>query len=361
MRAVAAPPVAPAASAASARRRSDAPRTHAAVRSRFACGTQPALRGARAPARLARRGAPARADSAAAASETANFTLAYELIKGAEVAAVGPRGLHTAVILHGIMGSRRNLASFARRMAAEHPSWQFLLVDLRCHGASAATPAPAPHTLNAAADDVLRLLSSLKLFPHALIGHSFGGKVAMAMVHRFGQILPRPIQVWVLDTVPGDVFADGGDHPRDVINYVRALPMPLSSRTELVTALTGAGFTQAGAAWMTTNLTPMPDGRLRWAFDIAGIAEMYASYEATDLWPLVEAPPLGARIDFVRAERSAFRWSGPDEARIEAAGARVHLLRDSGHWVHIDNAPGLASILAESLRERTMQNLRGGG
>jgi alkylation response protein AidB-like acyl-CoA dehydrogenase len=40
-------------------------------------------------------------------------------------------------------------------MAAEHPSWQFLLVDLRCHGGSAATPAPGPHTLNAAADDVL--------------------------------------------------------------------------------------------------------------------------------------------------------------------------------------------------------------
>ena len=147
------------------------------------------------------------------------------------------------------------------------------------------------------------------------------------------------------------MFADGGDHPRDVINFVRALPMPLASRTELVTALTGAGFTQAGAAWMTTNLTPAPGGQLRWAFDIAGIAEMYKSYEATDLWPLVEAPPLGARIDFVRAERSAFRWAGEDEARLQRAGARVHLLEDAGHWVHIDNPEGLARILGPALRE----------
>jgi pimeloyl-ACP methyl ester carboxylesterase len=156
------------------------------------------------------------------------------------------------------------------------------------------------------------------------------------------------VQVWVLDTQPGGVFADGGDHPRDVIRFVSQLAMPLSTRTQLVDALTGAGFTQAGAQWMTTNLAPMADGRLAWTFDIGGIADMYASYEATDLWPLVESPPVGAMIDFVRAERSAFRWSANDDARIAASGARVHLLPDSGHWVHVDAPEGLAAILGPS-------------
>ena len=76
---------------------------------------------------------------------------------------------------------------------------------------------------------------------------------------------------------------------------------------------------------------------------------MYRSYEETDLWPLVEAPPTGALIDFVRAERSAFRWREGDVDRITSAGARVHLLPDSGHWVHIDNPRGLADILGPSL------------
>jgi pimeloyl-ACP methyl ester carboxylesterase len=256
---------------------------------------------------------------------------------------------YTCVVLHGILGSRRNLLSFVRRMAQQHPSWQFLLVDLRCHGASAASPAPGPHSLTAAADDVLRLLGALKLFPHCVVGHSFGGKCAMAMVHQFGRRLPRPVQIWVLDTQPGDVYAEEwGDHPRDVIRFVSQLAMPLSTRKQLVDALTGAGFTQAGAQWMTTNLAPMADGRLTWTFDIGGIADMYASYEATDLWPLVESPPVGAMIDFVRAERSAFRWSADDDARIAASGARVHLLRDSGHWVHVDAPEGLAAILGPS-------------
>lgn len=50
-----------------------------------------------------------------------------------------PDGPHppTAVLIHGILGSRRNLLSFAKRLSQTFPSWQFLLVDLRCHGQTA--------------------------------------------------------------------------------------------------------------------------------------------------------------------------------------------------------------------------------
>ena len=89
------------------------------------------------------------------------------------------------------------------------PSWQVLLVDLRCHGESAAhelqqhapTTWPHPqrqHGVESAAADVLGLLSKLKLFPEILIGHSFGGKVVMSMADQFGRIgprMPRPVQV----------------------------------------------------------------------------------------------------------------------------------------------------------------------
>ena len=79
------------------------------------------------------------------------------------------------------------------------PSWQVLLVDLRCHGEStqmAQRPA-RPHGVESAAEDVLTLLGQLKLFPEVLVGHSFGGKVVMSMVEQFGRLgsrLPRPVQ-----------------------------------------------------------------------------------------------------------------------------------------------------------------------
>jgi esterase len=50
-------------------------------------------------------------------------------------------------------------------------------VDLRLHGGS--TGFEPPHTLGAAADDVDRLVEHLDFHAAAVMGHSFGGKVAL--------------------------------------------------------------------------------------------------------------------------------------------------------------------------------------
>jgi pimeloyl-ACP methyl ester carboxylesterase len=87
-------------------------------------------------------------------------------------------------------------------------------------------------------------------------------------------------------------------------------------------------------------------------FDIEGIVAMYQSYEATDLWPMLETQPVGLSVDFVRAERSAFVWADEDVGRIGTYGGRVHYLANSSHWVHIDNPDGLLEILAPSFERK---------
>ena len=295
-----------------------------------------------------------------------NSPLSYELVKGALVkySIETQKGPHppTCVFLHGILGSRRNLLSFAKRMAEEMPSWQFLLVDLRCHGQTntesmeSGERRSGKDSVESAAGDVIETLQSLKIYPHMLVGHSFGGKVAMSMVHQFSQgernkVLPRPVQVWVLDTVPGDAWARTGDHPKDTINFVRTLDTPFASRKHLVDALTGAGFTIEGAQWMTTNLKPAKNGKkgtLDWVFDLDGIKDMYSSYEMTNLWPMLETQPKGLEVDFIRAERSAFVWAEEDVNRLLNTGARIHFLENSSHWVHIDNPNSLLQIMKPS-------------
>ncbi|KAJ4810367.1 hypothetical protein LUZ62_022933 [Rhynchospora pubera] len=278
----------------------------------------------------------------------------------------------TCVLLHGILGSRKNWGSFAKRLAEEFPLWQFLLVDLRCHGDSASIKKSGPHTVSSAALDVLKLVGQLRLTPRVLVGHSFGGKVALSMVEQAAKPLARPVRVWVLDATPGKVRAggDGEDHPGELISFLRNMPYQVPSKQEVVDSLVHQGFSLEVARWVVTNLRRNAQQNFSWIFDLNGIADMYESYEGTNLWEIVENVPRGVHINFLKAERSLHRWALEDLQRIhaaeelasdEGAGVQMHVLEDAGHWVHADNPDGLFRILSSTFRiETTLRGIRGG-
>ncbi|KAL8059995.1 hypothetical protein ABFX02_03G124100 [Erythranthe guttata] len=297
--------------------------------------------------------------------------LAYDLVQGADVrwSYILDKTMPqppTAVLLHGILGSRKNWGTFAKRLAQEFPKWQFLLVDLRCHGDSASLKKRGPHTVASAALDVLKLLGSLKLTPRVVVGHSFGGKVALSMVDQVPKPLARPVRVWVLDATPGKVRAgaDGDDHPAELISFLSNLPKVVSSKRDIMDGLIKDGFSKDVAQWVVTNLRQTKvngesPSSFSWVFDLKGIAEMYQSYEDTNLWKLVEDVPRGVHINFLKAERSLHRWALEDLRRIhvaeeqaaqEGAGVEMHVLEDAGHWVHADNPDGLFRILSFSFQ-----------
>ncbi|XP_024962539.1 protein ABHD11 isoform X2 [Cynara cardunculus var. scolymus] len=298
------------------------------------------------------------------------FSQAYDLVQGPLVrwSYIADKSVPcppTAVLLHGILGSRKNWGTFARRLAQEFPNWQFLLVDLRCHGDSASITKTGPHTVCSAALDVLKLLGHLRVTPRVIIGHSFGGKVALSMVEQAAKPLARPVRVWVLDATPGKVRAgrDGDDHPAELITFLSALPKEVVSKREIIHALVREGFSNDVAQWVVTNLrqTNPSDSSpgFSWTFDLDGIAEMYQSYEETNLWEVVEDVPRGVHVNFLKAERSLHRWALGDLQRIHAAeeqaaeeggGVEMHVLEDAGHWVHADNPDGLFRILSFSFQ-----------
>ena len=259
-----------------------------------------------------------------------------------------PQPTADVLVLHGILGSGRNLRTFVQRLAATVPTLRFWLVDLRAHGDSA--DAPPPHTLDACADDLDVLVAHIGVRPAAVIGHSFGGKVALHWLAR----APRGLaQVWVLDTALTSATDpdDGPDSVERVIAALADIPQPLAQRADVVAELRERGFSEAIGQWMTTNLRQAADG-LRWRFELPTIRALLASYVATDVWPVLEHPPSGTAVDVVRAERSG-RWPAALVARIDALadrGVTLHLLRDAGHWVHVDQPAALVAMMAPSLR-----------
>jgi pimeloyl-ACP methyl ester carboxylesterase len=183
------------------------------------------------------------------------------------------------------------------------------------------------------------------------------------MVEQAAKPLPRPVRAWVLDATPGKVRAggDGEDHPRELISFLRKLPKVVLSKREVLKALINEGFSNDVAQWVITNLRPTGPSAssFSWTFDLDGIAELYQSYEETNLWNFVENLPRGVHVNFLKAERSLHRWALEDLQRIHAAeelaseeggGVEMHVLEDAGHWVHTDNPDGLFRILSSSFQ-----------
>ncbi|KDR78645.1 hypothetical protein GALMADRAFT_244117 [Galerina marginata CBS 339.88] len=81
------------------------------------------------------------------------------------------------VILHGLFGSKRNWGSLCKAFHRDMPQRPIYALDLRNHGSS---PHSTPMTYEAMASDVHKFIQDKELKEVALLGHSMGGKVAMA-------------------------------------------------------------------------------------------------------------------------------------------------------------------------------------
>lgn len=267
------------------------------------------------------------------------------------VTAPGAAPTRTAFFLHGILGSRGNWRGFARKLVAAHPDWRLVLVDLRGHGEShGASP---PHTVAACAGDLDRLADRLAdrlgARPAAVVGHSFGGKVALVYARDHGAGLRA---VWSLDSPPGAGATDEGvGEVERVIAAIRAVPMPVADRQVVVRHFERRGFGAGVAGWMTTNLRRTPEG-FRWSFDLDVVEALLADYRQVDLHPFLDAPPVSLAAHLLVAGRSD-RWPPAELARLEAhRDIRVHRLPAAGHWVHIDDPDGLRDALAETFAAR---------
>ena len=272
------------------------------------------------------------------------------------------RGTGTAgfrlVVLHGIYGQGRNWASVASALVQLRPDWEVVLVDLREHGRSRGL-AP-PHDLDATADDVAELVAHTKAA--AILGHSFGGKVALAAsagsppalaraasrrVAEASRGAPGITQVWVADSDP--TARDPAGSAWEMLALLKSLPREWESRERFVGTLASQGLEPGVAGWMATNLERIDEragGGFRFALDLEVMEALLRSYFASDLWPAVEKSAPG-RIRVIRAAASPVIGEAAVE-RFVRAGARVHEVK-AGHWLNAEAPGAVAQLLADEL------------
>jgi pimeloyl-ACP methyl ester carboxylesterase len=265
----------------------------------------------------------------------------------ARVVAPGVTPARWLVFLHGILGSGANWRSFARQVVTARPAWGALLVDLRLHGES--RDFSPPHTVEAAADDVVRALAAEGLLDSArgALGHSFGGKVALALARQLGAA-ERPLeQLFVIDSTPGArPDGRGSSGVRHIVELLTELPSEFADRNAFTAWIEARGVSRPTAMWLAMNVRPEP-GTTRFVFriDIEQVRAMMNDYFLTDFWPVVERPEPGRHTHLVTGEKSEV-VDAPDRARAAACPrTTVDVVAGAGHWVHVDAPDRLLEIV----------------
>ena len=269
-------------------------------------------------------------------------TLQCDLAAGAQA---GPR--RRLPLVHGIYGSARNWRSVAARLVRERSDWDVALADLRGHGRSPARRGEP--SVEACARDLLDLEEQLGGPSDAVLGHSFGGKVAL--LHMGLRRTSPPGQVWVIDSGLGAGRPSGGAW--DMLGVLRRRSGPFAGRAEAEDAIAREGHSAAVAKWMATTVRETAYG-WRWRLRADDMEALLRSAFRTDVWDAVEHPPPGASVHVVKAADSDVL--GPAAAaRVGRAAQRRDAVclheAPGGHWLNADNPDALVRLLAASLPE----------
>lgn len=242
----------------------------------------------------------------------------------------GPRPV---VLLHGFLGSGRNLGTLARRWSEADPTLTILLPDLTGHGSS--PPLPAGATIFETAHDVLETASAAGLpGPYRFVGHSLGGRVSLAAL----TVLPELVEsVTLLDIAPGPL--SNRDQTADILAQA---PAHFDDRDEARRFLLDRGLAPPIVEWLLLNLEAQDEGGYRWRIERQTLADARPRFNAADLWPTVER-----RLAPIRAVRGSLsRYVKDDDVqRYEQNGVSVTTIEGAGHFVHVDKPKELLAWL----------------
>jgi esterase len=232
------------------------------------------------------------------------------------------------VLLHGLFGAARNFGSIQRALAGQ---FRVIALDMRNHGDS---PHGADMRYPTQAGDVRETLQALGIGSAAVIGHSMGGKTAMAMALQWPEIVGRLL---VSDIAP--VVYEHGNGA--IAAAMAAIPLSASlTRQEADAALSEAVPRSDIRAFLLQNLRfgSAPQWRIGLAEIAGAIAELEGWVEVAGIYPGASLFATGARSDYVlREHRPIIRRYFP--------AARFVAIKDAGHWVHADNPTGFLSVV----------------
>jgi pimeloyl-ACP methyl ester carboxylesterase len=235
------------------------------------------------------------------------------------------------LLLHGLLGSAKNLGVIARGLADRA---RVISIDLRNHGASLHDEAMDYPTMAA---DIVATMADLAIPKADIVGHSMGGKVAMRLALERPDLVGR---LAVLDIAPVRYRHGFADY----LHAMRGIELsPALTRHEADAALSKAVPEAHFRAFLLNNLVLGESPHWR-----AALPEIAASMSDILDWPAMDAqfdgPVLflgGAKSTYIPGHEPAIAALFPH--------AQIEMIENASHWLHAEQPGLIVSMLRRFL------------
>ncbi len=238
------------------------------------------------------------------------------------------------IILHGLFGMLDNWQTFGNNLAEF--GFRVILIDQRDHGKS---PWTSEFNYDVLANDIIDFAQSLELDSFFLLGHSMGGKTAMAVA----KLRPDLIEKLIIVDVAPKQYRRGHD---EIFAALRALDLYNSkSRTALYESLKIHLDEEMVIQFLLKNIQRNPEtGGFSIKFNLDLLEKCYENI-IDDIY--IKEPILVDTL-FCKGDRSRYIVES-DEEKIyrEFNHAQIVTIEQAGHWVHADQPEKLLDIVVD--------------
>ena len=239
------------------------------------------------------------------------------------------------ILIHGLFGNLDNLKNLSKSLES---NYRVIRVDVPNHGLS-------PHwsTMNypALALSMIELMDELLIDEAHLVGHSMGGKIALATALSFPD---RIISVVAADIAP----VSYQDRHLSVFNALKSVNLSqVENRSQALSSLLQSGIDEGTAQFLLKNLARDEAG-FKWKMNLDGLLDCYPEMIAwyNDNIPakqVYRGPCLfirGGDSDYIKADHRP-------SIMAQFSNVQAKTIEGTGHWLHAQKPTIFNRLISE--------------
>ncbi|MBT0056792.1 alpha/beta fold hydrolase [Vibrio alginolyticus] len=235
----------------------------------------------------------------------------------------------TVVLIHGLFGSLSNLGLLARDLIKDHT---VISIDLRSHGLSFHSEV---HNYTDMAKDVAQLLQHLNVEPSIVIGHSMGGKVAMALVDIAPNVVKKLV---VLDMAPVAYTTNRHDN---VFNGLHAVINEKPANRQQAMDILAQHIELDGVRQFLSKSLYKNGDKMDWRFNVPSL---FDNYDQIIGWQ--EITPTDIPTLFIKGGDSDYLMPEHQPAvKRQFNHAKAHIIAGTGHWLHAEKPTEVMRVI----------------